>query len=342
MPIPIFERIRQRWPDFLDRSEDEMQRIVEEELASYKRDIEAPREIPPGEPEEVLRAALPKEQAPVTAGLEVQEADMPEGLAAYTQEDIGAPVPEEQAQRWIEEREVYDAKYKLQSLIRESRNYRQNLIDKQFGGLDPSLRNIEKLGKELAKMEVKSARTELMEALGKEDPDEMTPQERVMLLNAQDQAKRGAMATVRQQKQDDVAALQNAVSQFNKEQTIQMESIEKRREEILEKQEEQAKAEARAREAEIKRAKEREPKPVDQQRLFNMNKYFHKVIEEGKEIPESQLRIYNKLAKKLGEKSIIKTKTKKPRWTIPILGWTIGETEEVEYGTAESDPLGIR
>ncbi len=336
MPNPIFDRIRDRWPNFLDLPEDKMQSIVEEELANYQRDIAAERGIPGQDPEAELRAALPEEgpegELPVTAGLGVQEADMPEGLGAYTQADVGAPVSDEQAQQWMEEQEIYDAKYNLQTLIRESRNYRQDLIDKQFGGIDPGLRNIEKLGKELAKMEVKTARTQLMEVIGKDDPDEMTPQERLALLNAEDQARRGAMTTIRQQKQDDVATLQQAVGQFNKEQKAEMDLIERRREEILVRQKVQAEletAEAEAREAE---AKAREPKPVDQQRLFNMNKHFHKLLEEGKEIPESQLRIYNKLAKKLGEKPIVKKKKGKKGWKLPLLPWVFGG-EETEYGT---------
>lgn len=256
MATAILPALLRRQPDLLSLPQKEIDRLVEEERERYHRDIAAERQIPPGDPEEFLRERIPAEEPqgelPVTAGLGVQEADMPEGLGAYTEtspeyQQILQQQPEvsdEQAQRWMEEQEVHDAKYKLQTLIRESRDYREGLIDKHFGGTDPGLRNVQKLGKELAKMEVKTARNRLMEALGKDDPDEMTPQERLVLLNAEDQAKRGAMATVRQQKQDDTATLQQAVGDFNTEQKLRMDLVEKRRAEIQEQHLAMAEAEA--------------------------------------------------------------------------------------------------
>lgn len=267
MPTAILPALLTRYPDLMSLPQDEIDRLVEEERQRYHRDIEAERGIPSGDPEEMLRAALPEEELPATAGLGVQEADMPgpEALGAYTQEDIGAPVPEEQAQRWMEEREVSDAKYKLQGLIRESTNYKQELIDKHFGGIDPTLRNVEKLGKELARVETKTAEQQIKEIIGKDDLSEMTPKERLAVFNAKTQAELEAKKTVRQQKQDDIATLQQAVSTFNAEQKAKMDIIERQRAEIQKLHTAQRKvameAEA-ARAKAVEKAKPKEPSPV--------------------------------------------------------------------------------
>lgn len=162
------------------------------------------------------------------------------------------PDTPEEMQRKMEEREIYDAQFKIEALIDESRDYKQRLIDKQFAGLDPSLRNTEKLGKELATMEVKTVKSQLMEALGRDDDSEMTPKERLMMLTATDQARREAMMTVRQQKQDDIASLGQAVSQYNAGLQAQMADIQKRTTELQTKHAVEAKVEGKLEQERIK------------------------------------------------------------------------------------------
>jgi len=341
MPTAILPALLRRHPDLLDLPQEEIDKLVEQESQRYDREIVAERGIPGENPEEALRAALPREElSTVGLGLEEGAPGAPEHLGAYTQEDVGPPVPEEQAQRWMEEREVYDAKYKLAGLIRESREYREELIDKQFGGLDPTLRNVEKLGKELAKVEMKTAEQQIKEIIGKEDPSEMTPRERLAMLNAKEQARREAMTTIRQQKQDDVATLQQAVSTFNEEQKAKMVSIERRRGEIQELHAAEAEAEAKVEAERVKAIGKSEVKPVDLKRLFDMGQKLEKQIREEGKASGNSLRLYNKLAKQLGQPEIVKKKEAIEPRDIPILSWFspafkgVGG-EPAEYGPAE-------
>jgi len=66
-----------------------------------------------------------------------------------------------------------------------------------------------------------------------------------------------------------------------------------------------------------------------------MNKALQAELTKEKVISPNSLRIYNRLAKQLGEKQIVKKKGLKKGWTIPLLGWTIGAGETVEYGPPE-------
>jgi len=84
-----------------------------------------------------------------------------------------------------------------------------------------------------------------------------------------------------------------------------------------------------------------EPSPADYKRLFDMNKALQAELTKEKVISPNSLRIYNRLAKELGEKQIVKKKGIKKGWTIPVLGWTIGAKETVEYGAAEEEPKDI-
>ena len=290
-------------------------------------------EITPS-PQAVLRSHLPD-----VGDLGLQEADVPEGLGAYTQEDVGAPVSDEQAQRWMEETQIKSARIELEMLRDKMLNSRRDLVDELYGGDDPSLRNTKPIIDELRKMELKT----FNESLG--DQEELPPKLRLQVAAARVNISKGVTATVESDKQKDTETLNDAVSKYNAGIATQMTSMQQGVQALQEKHatedEAIAAAEEEAAEAEAKVAKAQEPKSVDQQRLFNMNKYFQKRLDDDKELPESQLRIYNKLAKSLGEKPIIKRKGKKPRWTIPVLGWTFGEEKTTEYGTEEQDPLNI-
>lgn len=94
--------------------------------------------------------------------------------------------------------------------------------------------------------------------------------------------------------------------------------------------------------AKEKRAEVRkeEPSPADYKRLFDMNKALQKELNETGQISPNALRIYNKLAKGLGEKQIVRKKGVKKGWTIPLIGMTIGG-QAAEYGAAEEKPKDI-
>ena len=169
-------------------------------------------------PQAVLRSHLPD-----VGDLGVQETDLgmggPEALGAYTQEDVGAPVSDEQAQRWMEETQIESARIELEMLRDKMLNSRRDLVDELYGGDDPSLRNTKPIADELRKMELKT----LMGSIG--DPEEMTPEQKLRVAIAKVNISKGVTATVEAEKQKDTQMLNDAVSKYNAGITAQMGSI---------------------------------------------------------------------------------------------------------------------
>lgn len=132
------------------------------------------------------------------------------------------PVSDEQAQRWMEEKEIYDAGIELEMLKDKMLNSRRDLIDDLYEGKDPSLRSTKPIIDELRKMEMKS----FMESIG--DPEEMTPEQKLRVAIAKVEIGRTAEARVESDKQKDVATLNDAVSEYNTGIKAQMSSIQGR------------------------------------------------------------------------------------------------------------------
>ena len=329
--------------------------------------------LPSEDVEAALRGRLPEEELPIDADLGIQEADMPgpEALGAYTNipgqvgqptgtegsEEVfqawGGQVSDEQAQRWMEEREIYDAQFKIKALVDESRDYKQDLIDEHYAGLDPSLRNTEKLGKELGKMEVKTARMKLMEAFDKEDIEEMTPQERLALLNVEDQAKRTALVTVRQQKQDDIATLSQAVSEFNAGQKEEIAFTQQRTTELQAKHATQEKAaagimeaqvEAQAKAAEKQEKQRKQPTRADIQAIHKAEVELTEIGDQESGEFKNKLKVINGMRKVVGLPPLTKTiirKAEKKTFLGVDLFWP-DVKEEAKYSGAYAPRGKIR
>ena len=202
-------------------------------------------EITPS-PQAVLRSHLPD-----VGDLGVQETDPgmggPEALGTYTQEDVGAPVSDEQAQRWMEETQIESARIELEMLRDKMLNSRRDLIDDLYGGDDPSLRNTKPIIDELRKMELKT----FMGSIG--DPEEMTPQQKLQVAIAKVNISKGITATVQGEKQKDMETLNDAVSKYNAGIATQMGGIQTGAQTLQTIHAEQDKATAEA-EAEAKEA----------------------------------------------------------------------------------------
>ena len=253
-------------------------------------------EITPS-PQAVLRSHLPD-----VGDLGLQETDVPEGLGAYTQKDVGAPVSDKQAQRWMEETQIESARIELEMLRDKMLNSRRDLIDELYGGDDPSLRNTKPIIDELRKMETKT----FMESIG--DIEEMTPQQKLQVAIAKVNIGKGVTATVQGEKQKDMQTLNDAVGKYNAGITAQMTSIQEGATAIQELHATQDEAMAEIETARIEAEAEptkKEPSPVT---WTTATKQLSRRF--GKEDPMGNIIITPELAgmNRIGQKKLVQLK----------------------------------
>ena len=294
--------------------------IPEEEPEEALSALVSPTElsIPSQDPEEILRAASPEEELP---GGGLSEVERPEGLGAYGEaggqltggEGLEAanldwtPVSDEQAQRWEEEKRIFDAPHKISLELRKSRDYRQELIDKHFDGIDPNVRDVKKH----AALEISAAKKQFEEILGR-TPN--TPEERLAQFNFTEKARKETYS----RKQEDIDTLNKAISTYTTEQTVPMISFIQR--EVKQLQEKHA--------AQAEAGLDLGQRSVAMKRLFDMRKAIEKLDEAP---PQEMIDAYNTLATQLGQQPIDVEQEEEAEgtWWKP---WTWGSEKEEMTG----------
>ena len=162
------------------------------------------------DPQEALSEAinpvdLPQPDVPHLGTYGEEEGKLTGGEGLKAEKLDWTPVSDEQAQRWWEETQIENARIETRMLADDMVNARRDLVDKLYGGEDPSLKNTKPVIDELRRMEVKTFK----ESAG--DPEEMTPRERLAYATQINEIGKGATMMVEDQKQTNVDRLNQAV-----------------------------------------------------------------------------------------------------------------------------------
>lgn len=265
------------------------------------------------------------------------------------------PDTPEEMQRKMEEREIYDAKIRLEMLAKEILNSRKNLIDEIFGGDDPALRNTKPITDKLTTMEVKTLKDALPE------PTEMTPKEKLEAATLEINIGRDARARVEGEKQKDMEHLANAVTNYNEQITGLMTSVRGEAAALQEKHAtldkvaagvDQAMMEAQAdvEQALIKATGDvkepQEPTRADIQAIHKVEEELATIKDQESAAFKNKLKVVNGMRTAVGLPALTKTIIQKGKKRTFFGNWGIfwDVKEKAKYTgsySPQEDPLGI-